>query len=818
MELTRRTFLKLGAAGTAAFALSGSLSEVARAMELKLGGKDISSRTLKDRQAVPSTCMQCVTACGIIGYVEDGRLVKLEGNPEAPNNRGRMCARGQAGVNQVYDPDRILYPMRRVGKRGEGKWKRITWDDALNEITTKLKAVLDSDKPEGFVFHFGRNRMSWILDPFMNAFGSASIGNHTSICEASKFIGQMTMWGPYQDVNDIANSKYILVMGSNPLEAHTVHNALCQRIIDARAAGARMITLDVRLSNTAARSDKWYPVKPGTDGLVALAMANVIMQNGLYDKEFIETWTNVTVDELTQHLAQFTTEMAARESGVPAEDIEKIAIEFATIKPSTIISYRGMVSHYNGMMNERCVMLLEAIAGNVDVKGGRCLKRTGKWANPFGSPGAAKAKIGAVEPKKDYPLAAHKVAQEVLPRIGKGEGKVQVYWTYCINPPFVMPDGNRQMEVLKDEKAIPFHICSDAYYSENASLADLILPDATYLERYDPETSPSYTIVPFIQVRQAVIKPLGESKPTQDVLMDLAHRLGIGAFLNGIKGSAEYLQKAADATEGLKDAGGWEYIRKVGVWYDKNKKPDYKSYSKELKPEDLKAKKKDERIVIDGKTGTIYKLDKDHPEKYESDKQYVGIRIGGKYYKGFKPYKFPISGKFEIRSALMAKYGFPDLPTYIPIPTHQNMKPDELILTTFKVNVHTQSRTQNCKWLTEIHNDNFVWINPSTAAYRGIAEGNLAKITSKVGSISVKAHVTEGIHPGVVAISFHSGHWQYGRYCSGKKAPAGAADSEDRHIWWKNYGVLPNLIIPIATDPIGGGQAYMDTVVTVTKA
>ncbi len=179
------------------------------------------------------------------------------------------------------------------------------------------------------------------------------------------------MWGKSLDVNDVANTKYMLNFGCNVYESHTVYNSFVQRVIEGRVNnGAKLVTFDVRLSNTAGRSDEWFPIRPGTDGLVALAMANVIMREGLYDKEFIEKWTNVTVDQLKQHLARYTPEMAEKESGVPAADLVRIAREFATTKPATTISYRGVCAQYNGTQNERSVMLLNAITGNIDVKGG----------------------------------------------------------------------------------------------------------------------------------------------------------------------------------------------------------------------------------------------------------------------------------------------------------------------------------------------------------------------------------------------------------------------------------------------------------------
>jgi anaerobic selenocysteine-containing dehydrogenase len=198
------------------------------------------------------------------------------------------------------------------------------------------------------MFHYGRMKASSskiIKSYFLPAYGTNTIGNHTSICEGGKWTAQELTWGKHYDVNDVARSKYIVVMGSNPLEAHTSHEVIAQRIVEARAKGAGMVTFDVRLSNTAAVSDKWYPVKPGTDGAVALAMAHILMSEGLYDEKFINKWTNVTVQELKDHLARYTPEWAEGVSGVPASEIRSVARAYGTKKPSTIIRYRGVVAH-----------------------------------------------------------------------------------------------------------------------------------------------------------------------------------------------------------------------------------------------------------------------------------------------------------------------------------------------------------------------------------------------------------------------------------------------------------------------------------------
>ncbi|MHB1421033.1 MAG: molybdopterin-containing oxidoreductase family protein, partial [Bacillota bacterium] len=743
---------------------------------------------------MPSTCLQCVSVCGIIGYVENNRLVKIEGNPAHPNSRGRICAKGQAGVNQAYDPDRILYPMKRAGNRGEGKWIRISWNDALNEVATKLKAVKDSGKPEEFIFHSGRNRTNGITDRFCNAFGTPSVFNHTAICEASKQIALDFMIAKTLDINDVANTRYMLNFGCNVYETHVIHTSFAQRVIDGRMNGAKLVTFDVRMSNTAGRSDEWVPIKPGTDGLVALAMANVIMQEGLYNKDFIENWTNVTVNQLKDHLKQYTPEMAEKESGVPATTITRIAKEFGNAKPATTISYRGVCAHYNGLMNERAVFLLNVITGNIDNQGGACMPQGGKLNKDGPAPVAPKptAKSGIKEAwKVDFPEASHGVNQTVLPYVKAGKAKCQVYMTYVYNPVYSNPDSDLQGEILKDETLIPYFVAIDSYMSEATALADLIFPDATYLERWDPETTNSYAMFPFVSLRQPIVPPLGEAREVRDILKDLANRIGGGMEKYFAYGSTEdYIKDAVAVNTSL----NWDDFKKTGVWYAADAKAKYNNHMKELTIDQLKDTKVDEK-------GNIYK-------EANGVKTYVGIKVGEKSYVGFATGAHKATAKLEVYSEDLEKHHFPGLPSYIPIPQHQAMMADQLIMTTFKVNVHTQSRTANCKWLTEIVHDNPLWIHPQTAATRGIKNGDQVVVTSEAGTIKTKVKVTEGVHPGVVSFAMGMGHWEYGRIAQGS-GKFTSTDSDTKRVWWKGTGVHLNPIIPVRPDPIGGNQAWM---------
>jgi anaerobic selenocysteine-containing dehydrogenase len=375
MGINRRDFLKLGATGAAAAVVG---PRILTAMELELGGRDTSHLTAGERtEAIPYTCLQCNIEDGGLAFIENGRVVKLEGNPKHPATRGRLCAKGNAGINGLYDPDRILYPMRRAGKRGEGKWKRISWDEAYNELASRIAEVLDRAKegkgsPNEVALHIGRNRWFGFDARFMNALGSDTRLNHTSICESSKKVGMETTWGPDIETPDFANTKYMLIFGGNIYEASYFHNPYVQRVVDGRVNNhAKLVYFDPRMSNTAGKADEWFPIFPGTDGAVALAMSNVILEEGLHNREFIDKYTNYPSGKLAGYLDQFTPEWAEKISTVPAKDIRRIAIEFALAAPRcTTYTYRGPAKHMNGSYNERCTMLLNIIVGNIEEKGG----------------------------------------------------------------------------------------------------------------------------------------------------------------------------------------------------------------------------------------------------------------------------------------------------------------------------------------------------------------------------------------------------------------------------------------------------------------
>jgi len=867
----------------------------------------------KARTAYPSSCLQCVAICGIIGYRENGHIVKIEGNPHSPNNRGMVCAKAQAGMNQVYDPDRLLYPLVRVGKRGEGKWKRIPREKALDlvalggEVAGRkvqgLKSIYQSGKPEEFMFHYGRSRIKGAVNHFVNtAFGTKTKGNHTSICETAKWLGNELTMGKHYDINDVANSRYVLIFGANVLESHTSHSYFAQRLIEAKTAGATIVTFDVRLSNTAAMSSEWVPIKPGADLAVLLAMTNVVLQQKLYDEGFIKKWTNVTVEQLKKHYARYTPEWAEVESGVPAETIRRVALGFGKNKPSTIVTYRGHVGHYNGAYAEWAAKTLDAVCGNFNVKGGTTVKTSGKSKEAYKDKAAKDNKQHVRKPKglkildgENLHLPTHHSCQWIYEMIADGsKGRPKLYMLYCYNGAYTTGDCQRNREILMNEEYIPFIVSVDVAMSESTELADVIIPDATYLERWTIETPQSYAMLPFIQLRQPVVEPLGEAMDMQDIFIQLAQRIGGGmAALHPYKTAKDYcevsirLTAADNAKKGKTfytvdgkplEGDAWEYFTRYGV-LNQGTKPSYRVHEKKLKEKDIAGK------TVDKKTGTIWDPHKAHVKQEDVEtkgytgsknayKGYVGQMIDGVAYKGFTPDKFNKSGIFEIRSDFMKPavdkiiadiepFLKPDestwvpkdladsLPSWVPVPEHRAIKDNQLIMTSFKVNVQIHSRSQNCKWLQEIFHRNPAWINPATARRllgEDVKEGDVIRIRpqmpqlapnkgkgiTKAREITARLHLTEAIHPGVIAVSYHCGHWAYGRYASGKPLDQAitGAKPDGENIWWqkgasavddpRNWsevaGVHPNWIIPNTPARVSGQFRSNDTIVSISKA
>ena len=842
----------------------------------------------KNVEKVPGMCQLCSTVCGIVGYVKDGRVIKIEGNPNDPNSRGKLCARGQAGLNHLYHPERLLYPLKRVGRRGEGKWKRITWDEALDEIAERLKQVRDSGKPEEFAFHQGRQRSKDALQRFLRAFGTGTQLSHRALCSGNRRAANLTyLWESDWDLNDVENSKYILNFGSNAFEAHQGHVPFANRIQNGRFNnGAKLVTFDVRLSNTAGGSDEWFAPFPGTDGAVALAMSHAILAAGLEDTDFVSRWTNVSVDELRAHLEPYSPEWAEKVSGIAAADIRRIAIEFAKAAPAcTTMCNRGSSAHLNGFYNDRAIGLLNAVVGSVGKKGGWCFSPWGGVDPQFKTPPLPPSPKtwSVLEDPPEYPLSnvwrRMKVGEIVYLYLLQGRAKLQAYMTYNLDSPLTWPEESLTQEVLGNEELINFHVCINCFYNETAHYADIVLPWTTYMERWDLDARGAYNLKPYVGVRTPMVDPLGESKDVREFFPQLARRIGGGMEQwYQEKTVEEYIRKwAANVPENAETGkSGLDRLLDEGAWEDPTRAPFYEPYNIALTDAEM------DEATVDEATGVIMK-----------DGVGIGVMQGDEPVRGFAT----PSRKFEIRSLFIQRIGQNEdcadmiarsgmvktknrpaqhqghdrridaMPTWFQPPEHLSLADDELVMTSFKWNVHNHGRTMNLKWLAEIVHANPAWMNPKTADSLGLRDGDWVEITSYQSKLleQESPHLThgervddgrilvdrmrvpivtmQGLHPKAIAMSNSCGHTQYTRVAQAKRNSSGdgflaGTDGEtyrdadwERNMWWEDRsggdhrawvkntgnGWNQNKLMPISPDPISGQQAFHDTVVKITK-
>lgn len=833
---------------------------------------------------VHGLCQLCSTICGITGWVKDGRIIKVDGNPNDPNSRGKLCARGQAALNHQYHPERLLYPIRRVGKRGEGKWKRISWEEAYAEIAERMKKVRESGKPEEFAFHQGRNRSADIVSAFLNAFGTTTHLNHRGLCSAARRAANLTcLFESDWDLGDFEHSKYILNFGSNMFEAHQGHVPGAQRIQRARFEnGAKLVTFDVRMSNTAGCSDEFFMPLPGTDGAVALAMAHAIIKEGKADRDFFADWANVTLDELAEQLAEYTPEWAEKVSTVPAKDIRRIALEFAAAAPAcTTLCNRGSSAHHNGYWNDRAIALLNLLVGSVGKKGGWNWMFTGgtdKDRFPAPPAPAAPKVLSILADPPEFILAnrwnAMKVGEIAYWYLQTGRAKIQVYMTYNLDSPLTWPEMDVTDNVMLDEDKIGFHVCINPFFNETASYADIVLPWATYMERWDVDARGSYNLKPYLSMRRPMVEPLGEAKDIREIFPELARRIGGGMEQAWFArhGVEEYM---AEWTKNVpfdekKYKNPMEMLADVGAFEDAGEPAYYAPYLKPLTEEQMKG------AVVDPKTGIITK-----------DGKGIGVMHRGKPVVGFKT----PSRRFEVRSDFLVKvarnedatelidlanskgknrpnhhgpysYELSPWPKYVQIIEHAELEDDQLIMTSFKWCVHNHGRTANLKWLSEIVHSNPAWIHPETARKFGLSDGDWIEITAyrsrtvdrdlpglKLGSgevgrkLRIPVVLTEGVHLRALAISNSLGHWQYTRVAQAKRASTtgeqqAGMESEkyrdadwEKNMWWEDRsggdpekweqntgpGWAQNNVLPIMPDYISGQQSFNDTVVRIRK-
>jgi anaerobic selenocysteine-containing dehydrogenase len=794
MKITRRNLLKMIGAATFGMALPDELLHA-----LPKEGEWIPY----EEYWSTGVCLQCPSGCGLRIRSVMHWPVKLEGIKDYPINKGRLCPKGQSGLQVLYDPDRIRHPLKRKGKRGEGNWEKISWEEGIGLVAQRLKTLRQEGKPHQLMLLGGRYRghMAELMVRFMEAYGSPNhLGNPARGSEGI-LKGHLFTMGVkdflaihWEEVN------YVLSFGASLLEASrpSLRNLWGYGFLRRGRPGIRgkMVQIEPRFSVTASKADQWIPIQPGTDGALALGIAYWIIKEKKYDHQFIDRYTfgfddwkdsdgKTHMGFKTLVLKEYSPKQVSSLTGVPGEMIVQIAQEFSSHPPSIAITGRGVGMQTNGTYAQMAVDCLNALAGSIDHPGGLLLQRKPpfeKW------PAIQKdgiAEKGLSQPRLDgagslpFPFA-EEIPSTLPEKIQKGAPyPIDTLFLYYTNPLFSLPEPEKFRNVLEK---IPFIVSFSPFMDETTAFSDLVLPDGTYFERWQDDHVEPGLGFPMFGLRSPTLdKPLYDTRNTGDVIIHIAK--GIGGSVGKSFPWKDFQEALKEAIKGIfttkrgsiqaKDFDEfWKALIERGGWWD----PSY-SFGEWRKKFNTPSGKFE-----------FYSLTMERALKEVSKRSIKGLdqilqemKVEARGDKIFLPH-------FEKPRWVGEDKEFP------------------FHLIHYKLMTTAEGRGANQPFLQEIFGphlnekwDSWVEINPETAQKMGIKDGDLIWVESKAGKLRGKARLFPGTHPNGIHIPYGQGHKAYGR-------------------WAKGRGINPNDLLVREYDYLGGFVSYFSTRVKVYKA
>jgi anaerobic selenocysteine-containing dehydrogenase len=650
--------------------------------------------------------------CGVLVHVKNGKVVGLEGDPNYPVNKGMMCPKGLSAIQLEYHPDRLTYPRKRVGERGSGKWKKISWDEALDTVASEFKRISEKYGPESLAFTFGMCPRGGVVGyhALINALGSPNFScTDAHYCYSPSVLAQCATFGPthtfMQDIGaDYENTNCILVWGANPVAAEP---PMGKQLLQAKTRGAKLIVVDPRLTSRAAKADLWLQIRPGTDDALAMAFLNIIINEELYDRDFVNKWC-LGFDELRERVQPYTPEAVAETTWIPAALIRKAAKMYATIKPSALKHRVAVDQNFNGVQTMRAFSILIAMTGNTDVKGGNIFQQLPEG---FLSGEALRLGPGARPPKEiesrrlgaqEYPLLCGPSAFRPYPHpptliraMLTGE-PYPIKGVFLVNNLVVAFQGTSQViEALKNTE---FLVGADFFMTPTMELMDIVLPPATWLER---DEICELHCLNWIGARQKVVEPVGECWDEMKIALELARRMDVKLPMVPVYSVEEY-----------NDAK----VKGMGITFDDLKQRGW-----------IPAPMKYKKYESAGKFGTP-------------------------------------SGKVELYSTLFEKFGHDPLPSVIEPPQSPYSTPElteeyPLIITAGRRHIaYYHSMGRQIPWLRELAPEPLIEIHPETARRFDIEEGDRVWIETPGGKgkrVRQRARLTRQVHPQVVQPEAH---------------------------------------------------------------
>lgn len=694
----------------------------------------------------------CPDTCSWQVAVErsSGRAVDIWGHPEQPITQGRLCGKVDRYLERTYHSGRLTTPLKRVGPKGEGKFIPVTWDEALTEIAARLKAVIAEHGPEAVLPYSYAGTMGLLQgegmsERFFNRMGASELAR--TICSEAGFEGYSYTIGRAigMETQDYAHAKLILIWGSNTL---TSNQHLWPFVLEARERGARVIVIDPARTRTAQAGDEWLPIRPGSDGALALAMMQTIIAEGLHDAEYVAQHT-LGFGEMAAHVRDFTPEWAAPLTGVPAARIRELAREYATTRPAAIRVNYGMQRHAGGGMATRVITCLPALVGAWREQGGG-IQLSASGSFPLDRSMLYRAdlrerparcfnmnRLGDLlshDPAKLARAHHHPRPVDPVPAPAEAGPPVHALIVYNCNPVAVTPDQGAVMEGLR--RADLFTVVLEQFQTDSADYADFVLPATTQLEHWDILKPYGHF---FLALNRPAIAPLGDALPNSEIFRCLAAAMGYDdpcfhesdeAILeNFVRGQ----QHPALATV------TWEALREQG----------------------------------------FARLNLPTP--------YLPFAEGN--------YPTP-SGKCEFYSARMEADGYPPLPTWTPPlsgaeEVAAEAPPARLTCISPPAHSFLNSTFVNVERLRAREREPLLWLHPTDATPRAIEDGQRVRVSNELGSVELRAWVTERIIPGTVL------------------APG---------VWWAKFspdGRTINQVTPQDEADMGAGALFYDVQVSV---
>ncbi len=638
--------------------------------------------------SVYSICGMCAVRCPIRVEVEDGKVSWIEGNPNDPGMGTSLCAKGIAGRALLYDDERLQYPMIRDGERGSGKWKRVSWDEAFDYVVAKLKDIMQEHGGRAIMLSDRGGPFADMRKAFMKALGSPNYCNHDCTCGRNTHHASKSVYGLGRKglAYDFKNAKHIVLFGRNMVESFKVKEV--KSFMQGVKNGAKVTYIDPRAALTASKATRYWQIRPGTDYALLLAIANVIVKDGLYDKDFVKKYvTGIT--KFKNFLKQYTPSWAEKETGIPADEIVAFCKEIAADKPKVIFHPGWHLSRYNdSFYASRMIHILNVLMGNIEVPGGQFYPKAPKDAGYKGLKSLG-ADIPKVEEKRadgcgwkykrfdSGPGLLHLMYQAIDT---EDPYPIKAYFVVRHDPLLALPDPEEQKRILNKLDLI---VVVDVNYSETFGFADVILPESTYLER-DTMMRTDKGLKPGFSMRKKAVEPVYDTKAGWEIWTELAHRLGKGNYFpyKTIEDIWRYQLSDTDIKLQDFDEKGFVQLTKEPIWYDRDK------------------------------------------------------------------LKFPTpSGKIELFSKRLEDE---KIPSFIPYESPKKPEKGEFRLLFGRTGYQTHGQTTNNPIISELMGTNCLWINTQAAKELGIKDGQEVQVSNKGVTGKIKARVTDFIHPEAV--------------------------------------------------------------------